>query len=353
MDLRIDKVVDGAGARAWHAIADVCVPFDHPGLLADPIQEVLAYLPDVSRSQKQDFWTKDFWVARAGEATVAAGSVELSLVDNLHLAGIEIDVPPKLRRRGYGREMFEFLRMQCRSAGRSTLVGHVGAPLGGTSPGESFATAVGARMVLEEVRSELRTAMIDRSALKELEKRSQAGAAGHEVVQWIDRAPDDVVEQLAQLRASFLTEAPMGGLSLEPERWDIARLRGWEQETVDRGRLRVATGAASRALWVPRRLHRDHGATVPAAGRLPVGHACRARPSRARAGTGDEDREPLAVGARDCGHRDGPDMERGRELAHGGDQCGDGFPRGREVRGVADGDLSAGGRLLWGLVYRR
>ncbi len=243
MDLRIDKVVDGAGARAWHAITDVCVPFDHSGLLADPPQEVLAYLPDVPRCQKKEFWTKDFWVARAGEATVAAGSVELSLVDNLHLAGIEIDVPPKLRRRGYGREMFEFLRMQCRSAGRSTLVGHVGAPLGGTSPGESFATAVGARMVLEEVRSELRTAMIDRSALKELEKRSQAGAAGHEVVQWIDRAPDDVVEQLAQLRASFLTEAPMGGLSLEPERWDIARLRGWEQETVDRGRLRVATGA--------------------------------------------------------------------------------------------------------------
>ena len=243
MDLRIDKVVDGAGARAWHAIADVCVPFDHPGLLADPLQEVLAYLPDVPLCQKKDFWTKDFWVARSGDATVAAGSVELSLVDNLHLAGIEIDVPPKLRRRGYGREMLEFLRMQCRSAGRSTLVGHVGAPLGGTSPGESFATAVGARMVLEEVRSELRTAMIDRRALKELEVEHQADAAGYEVIQWIDRAPGDVVEQLAQLRASFLTEAPMGGLSLEPERWSIARFREWEQETVDRGRLRVATGA--------------------------------------------------------------------------------------------------------------
>jgi GNAT superfamily N-acetyltransferase len=239
----MDKVVDGTGASAWHAIADVCVPFDHPGLLADPPQEVHAYLPDVSRSQKKDFWRKEFWVARAGGAAVAAGSVEFSLVDNVHLASVEINVPPKLRRRGYGREMFEFLRAQCRSVGRSTLVGHVGAPLGGTSPGESFATAVGARMVLGEVRSELRTAMIDRSTLKELEKRSLAYAAGYEVLQWVDRAPDDVVEDLAQLRGSFLTEAPMGDLSLEPERWDVARIREWEQETVDRGRVRVATGA--------------------------------------------------------------------------------------------------------------
>jgi GNAT superfamily N-acetyltransferase len=238
MELRVERVVNEEGAGAWHAINEVAEPFDHPGLLADPLEEVVAQLPDGTLSRR-----RRFYVAYVDGAAVAAGATELAMADNLHLASLELIVPPELRRRSYGRQMFEFLREQCRSAGRSVLVGQVGAPLDGTSAGESFAKAVGARAVLEGIRSELKLATIDRSALHALEQEALSFSTGYEVLQWIDRAPDAVLEGIVRLSGSFVTEAPMGELRIEAESWDAARIRESEEATAKRGRMRVATAA--------------------------------------------------------------------------------------------------------------
>lgn len=246
MEFRVERVVDAAGAGAWHAIDEVAEPFDHPGLLADPLEELVAQLPDGTPSER-----RAFYVAYVDGVAVAAGATELPMADNLHLASLVLIVPPELRRRSYGRQMFEFLREQCRAAGRSVLVGQVGAPLDGTSAGESFAAAVGARAVLEGIRSELKLATIDRGALHALEREALSLAAGYEVLQWIDRAPDEALEGIARLWGSFVVEAPMGGLSVEAESWDPTRIRESEEATARRGRMRAATGArhvASRRL---------------------------------------------------------------------------------------------------------
>ncbi len=238
VNLHFTRVVDETGARAWHAIDEVAVPFDHPGLVADPLQEVVARLPDDLPSQKVALY-----LALAEEEVVAVGLTELPMVDNLHFASIGVVVPPRLRRRGYGRQMFEYLREKCRAADRSVLASQVGAPLGGTSAGESFARALGARCVLEELRGELKLTTIDRNVLDGLEGQARAHSTGYEVVQWIDHAPDDVVEDAARLAGRLVTDAPMGELSLEAEHWDAARMRESERETIDRGRIRAATGA--------------------------------------------------------------------------------------------------------------
>ena len=232
------KVFDEAGARTWHAIAEVSIPFDHPGLLADPLEEVIGQLPDGSPSVRVAFY-----VAEDEGEPVAAGSVELSMLDNLHLAAVQILVPPQLRRRGYGRQMFEFLRAKCREEGRKVLVGQVGSPLGGTSAGESFARALGAKSVLEEIRRELRLAAINPEALNGLEEGARSHATDYEVLQWIDHAPDDVLEDAARLAGRLIRDAPMGDMNVEAERWDAARLREWEQISARRGRMRVSTGA--------------------------------------------------------------------------------------------------------------
>ncbi len=249
MDVTVEKVADEAGALAWHTIAALAVPLDHPGLRADPVEEIVALLPDGPPSQK-----KCFYLGRASGEAVVVGSIELPMVDNLHFSSAAIIVTPRLRRRGYGRQMFEFLREQARLAGRSVLVVRTGAPLGGTSAGESFARALGARPALEEIRRELKLATINREALKLLERQALEHSEGYELVQWIDHAPEGLLVDAARLASVFVTEAPMGELSLEAERWDPARIREWEQETVAQGRMRVSTGA----------LHIDTGRLVAA-----------------------------------------------------------------------------------------
>ncbi len=238
MGLHVEKVVDEAGAATWHAISEVAVPFDHPGLLADPLEEVVGLLSGGSSYQM-----KTFYVAYADGEAAAIGMTELPMVDNLRFASIEIIVPPRLRRRGYGRQMFEFLREQCRVAGRCVIAGRVGAPFDGTSAGEWFAKAVGARLVLEEMRSELKLATIDRDALHRLEEQASSCSRNYELLQWTDHAPEDLLDDAARLWGNFLTEAPMGGLSVEAERWDAARIRDSERETIARGRMRAATAA--------------------------------------------------------------------------------------------------------------
>lgn len=237
MKLHFARIVDETGARAWQAITEVAIPFDHPGLLADPFEEVVGRLPDDSRSKRTALYVGD-----DDGKPVVVGATEFPMADNLHLSSVEIQVPPQLRRHGYGRQMFELLRDRCREAGRSVLVGEVGSPLDGTSAGESFARALGARSVLVEIRRELRLEAVEPEALDEMEEQARSHATGYDLLQWIDHAPGEVLEDAARLAGRISTDAPMGDLTMEAERWDGARLRESEDETVCRGRMRVSTG---------------------------------------------------------------------------------------------------------------
>jgi hypothetical protein len=55
MELDFEKIIHDGGARAWRITAAVAVPIDHPGLRVDPVEEIVALLPDGPPSEKTAF----------------------------------------------------------------------------------------------------------------------------------------------------------------------------------------------------------------------------------------------------------------------------------------------------------
>lgn len=238
MGLELLRVREEADAQIWHAIDELCVPVDHPGLVADPLVEVLGQLPEGSASERVYLY-----LAYDGDLPVANAALELPMADNTHIATLRFSVAPSLRRRGYGTRLFHALAEVAESEGRSVLGGEVGAPLGASAPGQIFASRLDAKLVLENVRRDLDLAEVDFPALEALGKRLGAAAGEYRLVSWIDRAPEDFLDDAAALLGRMLTDAPTGDLSWQAQRWDAKRYREKEDSALRRGRLRVATGA--------------------------------------------------------------------------------------------------------------
>jgi GNAT superfamily N-acetyltransferase len=66
---------------------------------------------------------------------------------------------------------------------------------------------------------------------------------GYTVVTWQDPVPDELVEDYCRLNEMFFEQAPMGGLEVEPERWDESRVRKREEGNLRQGRRDLAAGA--------------------------------------------------------------------------------------------------------------
>jgi RimJ/RimL family protein N-acetyltransferase len=181
-------------------------------------------------------------------ADVAYGTVRLPLRDNLSNATVSISVLPSRRSQGIGSafatEIFSFIRNE----GRTSAVWTVGSPLNEDSRGCAFSRALGARNVLSRLRRELDLTAVD---VRELDNRVHVEIGGrdrgYEIVTWIDRAPDHLVEGVAQLVGRMSTDTPRGGLSWESEVWDVSRWREKEADAYHSGRGRVAAGAVDRS----------------------------------------------------------------------------------------------------------
>ena len=237
--------MSSADARDWHSVVAASDPFDHPGLLSDPIEEVLAWLPDGTPSER-----REMYLAREGGKAVGAAKLRLPMADNTKAAHLDITVQPGDRRRGIGRRLFEEMRARATEFGRETIDGLVGGPLDEDSPGTYFAAALGATETLAKIRYQLTLGALDEDSLHALEKDAEAHSHEYGLVQWVDRAPEQYLDDWASLEARVTSDSPHGELAVEDGRWDGARCREWEDQTIARKRARLVTGA--------RHLQTDH-----------------------------------------------------------------------------------------------
>jgi RimJ/RimL family protein N-acetyltransferase len=103
---------------------------------------------------------------------------------------------------------------------------------------------LGARCVLSRLRRELELTMVDESELENLVKaKIDERDNGYELVTWVDRAPDHLVEGVARLVGRMSTDTPHGDRSWEAEVWDASRWREKEDDAFHSGRGRLAAGA--------------------------------------------------------------------------------------------------------------
>jgi len=178
---------------------------------------------------------------------VAAGFVviELPQLDNLDNAEVDLTVHPEHRRRGVGRALYEHAQSVVRGLGRKRLMSMSVETLPGgvarDEAGGAFATAMGAKGALTDVRRRLDVTKADDADLDRQLAAAWERAAGYSIIQWRGPTPEAIIDDIAYLDGRLLTDAPMGDLDWEAENIDADRIRAADAVVAARGRRRYNT----------------------------------------------------------------------------------------------------------------
>lgn len=178
---------------------------------------------------------------------VAAGSVNLRLLDNTDAAEIVVMVRPEVRRRGLGTQLLAHAEGLARAAGRTRFDAEASWPYDGPvdgagTPGVEFARRHGYAFGLGDVQRELELP-VDEGLLAELAAEAAPAHAAYEIRSWTGPVPDDLVVSWLELSATLMTEAPTGAMEREPEAVDVAAHRQSEATLMRQGRTLAHTVA--------------------------------------------------------------------------------------------------------------
>jgi GNAT superfamily N-acetyltransferase len=172
---------------------------------------------------------REWQVARLDGEVAGLLYLELPLRENQDNSDAEVTVHPAYRRRGVGRALHARAVERLRELGRKRYASVTTEALPGGSPrgdaGRHFATAMGAKSALDEVRRRLDLATVDEPELAALYAGAEAKATGYRLVSWVGPAPDEYAADVGYLDGRLVSDAPMGDLQWEAPQVDVARLR--------------------------------------------------------------------------------------------------------------------------------
>src|SRR4051794_29292950 len=155
----------------------------------------------------------ELWLGLVDGVPVAAAELALPTRDNVTSAQADVRVVPEQRRQGHGTALLTHLLDRARTHGRARVFGEINEPLdeisGEPTPGQGFGRAIGARPVLSEIRRVLDVTAVDDEALTALRADAEKHADGYSVLQWQDRTPEELIDDLAVLMARMSTDAPL------------------------------------------------------------------------------------------------------------------------------------------------
>lgn len=235
--LTVREVTDQPDLELLHAVDTVAYERDFLALPIGPIEERVPGLSGVEIAGSRTYR----YLALEGEVPVGTLSIEVFTKDNLQAAALDGVIHPEHRRRGLGREVTAWAVAEAQRLGRSILWFPAPAPLDGSDgPAEPMLRSLGAKPVLVE-----RRRLLDLRSVALLPPSRVA--EGYRAVQWLDRAPDELVDGVAYLSGRMSTDAPSGDMSLEPEVFDATRVREKEAHAAEVGRLHVVTAVVHEA----------------------------------------------------------------------------------------------------------
>ncbi|MGC4111483.1 MAG: GNAT family N-acetyltransferase [Nocardioides sp.] len=174
---------------------------------------------------RQAYYEHVLLAAVEGDDIVGTADIGLSLVDNRHLAEVEVNVRPDRRRQGIGRALLGEVAVRCEADGRTTLIGEAHSPAGadpGASPATAFALASGFDIAHQE----------DHLLLElPAEPPGAAEVPGYRVLTWGTHTPEEHMAQYCELRTQMSIDVPSGEVDAEPIEFDAERLRTSEART--------------------------------------------------------------------------------------------------------------------------
>ena len=233
---------DDARMDAWHATYAVAHAYGLEHAAPWTREEMRAQLLHPRAGERVEAFA-----GYDGDALVCTGMITFPLMDNLHIAHVDLATHPVHRRRGHGTAMLEHLAALAVADGRTTLNADAewpySAPADGSgTPNTDFLTARGFAFSLGDVKRAL-DVPLDDDLLARLAADVAPYHQGYELRRFAGPVPEDIVTSFGSLVGSLMSEAPMGDLDLEPEVFDATRIRDDEKVFAASGRTKYTTVA--------------------------------------------------------------------------------------------------------------
>ena len=190
--------------------------------------------------------------ARVGGNIVGHASCKVPLKDNVHTAWLQVEVLERYRGRGIGTALLGTVEGIARAHRRRVLQARTehptGAPPTGVpedGPGAAFCLKHG--YTLEQATRFSTLDMDHNGEWARLEQAAHSKAdADYRVLAWTDRCPAEYVDHMAVLMGRMSTDTPAGGLEIEAEDWDAARVRQLEDTALAEGQTALVAAAQDR-----------------------------------------------------------------------------------------------------------
>ncbi|UKA57831.1 GNAT family N-acetyltransferase [Arthrobacter sp. FW306-2-2C-D06B] len=256
-ELHLPESLDGPDAMEFGELSSVmdAMVLETWGNLdrASSAQARLAGWRDTPYEASRNFF------ARVDGSVVGHASCQVPLKDNVQTAWLQADVLAGHRRQGIGTALLRTVEGVAVAQGRHVLQAHTEHPIGSAatgagevprgvpddSPGVAFCLKNG--YTLEQA-SRFSSLDMDHNGewqRLELTAHSKADAA-YEVRAWTNRCPGEYVDHMAVLMGRMSTDTPAGGLEIEAESWDAARVRQLEDTTLAEGQTALVAAAQHR-----------------------------------------------------------------------------------------------------------
>lgn len=236
--MHLQPVEDLDALSRFHDVEAAVMDADHLFLPADPVEELVPLLAREPLAGELVL----LWLGTLDDGTpVSTLTMRLPQLDNLGSANVDGNVHPDHRGAGLGRQLRAFALEEVRQQGRSRVFVEAAELRDGTEGAAGrLLREVGARPVLQDHRRTL-------DLLTHPPGEVHPVPEGYRVEQWVDHAPEALVDGCAYLMGRMILDAPMGELDYEQEKWDAVRYRQKEETAAARQRVRFATAVVHEA----------------------------------------------------------------------------------------------------------
>jgi GNAT superfamily N-acetyltransferase len=191
------------------------------------------------------------FVAVEDGRVVATMGIGLPNRANLHFGWAWGNVHPDHRRKGIGSALLDHFIAYARERGRTelTLETHLTWENGveRSKAGQLFLEKHGFKLALSYINRRCAVDALDADTEQSLLDKARAAAGDeYEIISWIGRTPEELMETMARIDSTILAEVPLGELELEPETIDAELKRAKQDRTEAMGLKVVQTVARHR-----------------------------------------------------------------------------------------------------------